>query len=223
MKEVFMPTMDELYEMQDTGADMQLYLYAKAIEALCIEYNNYPKKGSILKNEFKYIKEDEIIAHAICKMYPNEIIHSKIAQYDRNLAVSLITEQKSQKIYNLDYLSNFSQCVTGNLDTLVINILAQELKNNPEYRFEYKKSKLLDDVFMGKMEVNKGYICNLYLSEIEPYYALLAGDKKNIPDRVINYINRYGFEYTNENTEKKDILTNQTTEVKRLFRCINRK
>lgn len=50
MKEVFMPSMDELYKMQDMGADLKLYLYAKAIEALCIEYNNFPRKGSILKN-----------------------------------------------------------------------------------------------------------------------------------------------------------------------------
>ena len=44
MKKVFMPTMDELYQMQDLGADIKLYLYAKAIEALCIEYNNYYNK-----------------------------------------------------------------------------------------------------------------------------------------------------------------------------------
>lgn len=49
MKEVFMPSMDELYKMQDMGADLKLYLYAKAIEALWVEYNNFPRKGSILK------------------------------------------------------------------------------------------------------------------------------------------------------------------------------
>ena len=31
MKEVFMPSMDELYKMQDMGADLKLYLYAKSI------------------------------------------------------------------------------------------------------------------------------------------------------------------------------------------------
>ena len=30
MKEVFMPSMDELYKMQDMGADIKLYLYAKS-------------------------------------------------------------------------------------------------------------------------------------------------------------------------------------------------
>lgn len=34
------------------------------------------------------------------------------------------------------------------------------------------------------------------------------------------YVNRYGIDYTSNNN---DILTNQTIEVKRLFRCIDRK
>ena len=51
-----MPTMYELYQIQDLGADIKLYLYAKAIEALCIEYNNYYNKDSILKYEINYIK-----------------------------------------------------------------------------------------------------------------------------------------------------------------------
>ena len=37
MKEVFMPSMDELYKMQDMGADLKLYLYAKAISILFYE------------------------------------------------------------------------------------------------------------------------------------------------------------------------------------------
>ena len=40
-------------------------------------------------------------------------------------------------------------------------------------------------------------------------------------------LNRYGFDFKqpiySEVKENKDILTNQTKEVKRLFRCINRK
>ncbi len=40
---------------------------------------------------------------------------------------------------------------------------------------------------------------------------------------VIEYINRYGFNYISEGNKQEDILTNQTTEVKRLFRCIKKK
>ena len=40
---------------------------------------------------------------------------------------------------------------------------------------------------------------------------------------IIEYINRYGFNYISEGNKQEDILTNQTTEVKRLFRCIKRK
>lgn len=99
MKEVFMPSMDELYKMQDMGADIKLYLYAKAIEALCIEYNNFPRKGSILKNEFKYIREDEKITQAVCMMYPREIEFSEVSKYNPILAKQLITRKEFRDIY----------------------------------------------------------------------------------------------------------------------------
>ena len=242
MKKVFMPTMDELYQMQDLGADIKLYLYAKAIEALCIEYNNYYNKDSILKYEFNYIKENEMISHAICQMYPKEIEYSKVAEYDVNLAQKLLNKSINNDIYRLDNLSRFSDCITDNtiITSEVINILSKELKNNPKYRFEYIGSKLLEDIFMGRINVREMYpfyesygIENKIqkLAQIEPYYAMQSNNKYNkeylLSSSVIDYINRYGFDYKHpiysEAKENKDILTNQTKEVKRLFRCINRK
>ena len=65
------------------------------------------------------------------------------------------------------------------------------------------------------------------LSKIEPYYIMQLIDSENKSSllrlAVIEYINRYGFNYISEGNKKEDILTNQTTEVKRLFRCIKRK
>lgn len=55
------------------------------------------------------------------------------------------------------------------------------------------------------------------LGYIEPYYGLDSDMLSNMMER---YVNRYGIDYTSNN---KDILTNQTIEVKRLFRCIDRK
>ena len=67
------------------------------------------------------------------------------------------------------------------------------------------------------------------LAQIEPYYAIQnnACNKRYILcNAVIDYINRYGFSfpypYSYEKNEK-DILTNQSTKIKRLFKCINRK
>ena len=239
MKEVFMPSMDELYKMQDMGADLKLYLYAKAIEALCIEYNNFPRKGSILKNEFKYIREDEKITQAVCMMYPREIEFSEVSKYNPILAKQLITRKESRDIYRLDNISSFYTCASDNLTPEAVDILSKELPNNPKYRFEYKQSKLnsvLDDIFMGKINIDN--MCLFMnneqrqqfiskLSKIEPYYVMQLMDSENKSSllrlAVIEYINRYGFNYISEGNKQEDILTNQTTEVKRLFRCIKRK
>lgn len=250
MKKVFMPSMDELYKMQDMGADIKLYLYAKAIEALCIEYNNYPKKGSILKNEFKYIRENEMLNHAICMMYPSEIEYSNVARYDTRLLQTLLEDTKYRSlsqtdriiskndIYRLDNISRFTTCTSEGVLPTVIDILAAELPINPKYRFEYRQSTLnsiLDDIFMGKIRLADIKYCmsdiekEKYLSllaKIEPFYVMQRDDEETkkyyMRQAVVNYINRYGFDFT-VNISKKDILTNQDTEVKRLFRCIKRK
>lgn len=238
MKEVFMPSMDELYQMQDMGANIKLYLYAKAIEALCIEYNNFPRKGSILKNEFKYIRENEIITYAICMMYPNEIDYSVVSQFNPALAAALIDKKENNQIYRLDNISRFSTLAAAPQIKKIIDILSEELPSNPKYRFEYHQSKLnnvLDDIFMGKITLNDIDYCMSdierekymsLLSKIEPFYAMQRKDedtkKYYMRQAVINYINRYGFNFSIDDTNK-DILTNQSTEVKRLFRCIKRK
>ena len=246
MKEVFMPSMDDLYKMQDMGANIKLYLYAKAIEALCIEYDNYYNKDSILKHEFKYIQEDEIIAHGVCFMYPKEIVHSKVVEYDASLLEALLTREASSDIYRLDNLCRFTNCAAGALIPEVINILSSELGTNPKYRFEYPKvsmNTVLEDIFMGRIDAKEVYPYASILSreegvrklaKIEPFYAMQSTDDSKrayyLKYAIIEYINRYGFNYSlpsvsrgHYDEEKQDILTNQSTEVKRLFRCINRK
>lgn len=213
--------MDDLYKMQDMHVNILPYLYAKAIERLCVEYSNYPKMGSILRNEYKYLREDPVIAKAICMMYPNEVIYSDIVKYDTDLAMKLIGEPKNNDIYRLDNLSYFGNNLDGNLliQREVINILYNELTNNPKYRFEYRDSKLLDDIFMGRFDTTLFLddMAKEQLGYIEPYYGL---DSDMLCNMMNRYVNRYGIVYENNDG---DILTNQTTEVKRLFRCINRK
>ena len=207
MKKIFIPSMDDLYKMQDMHINILPYLYAKAIERLCIEYNNYPKMGSILRNEYKYLREDPVIAKAICMMYPSEIMYSDIVKYDTGLAMKLISEPKNNDIYRLDNISYFGNNLDSNLliQKEVIRILYNEIYSNPKYRFEYRNSNILDDITKKQL----GYI--------EPYYGLDSDMLSNMMER---YVNRYGIDYMSNN---KDILTNQTIEVKRLFRCIDRK
>ena len=221
MKEVFIPSMDDLYKMQDMHINILPYLYAKAIERLCIEYNNYPKMGSILRNEYKYLREDPVIAKAICIMYPKEIVYSDVVKYDVDLAMKVIGNSNGNDIYRLDNLANFDNSLDSNLliQREVIRILYDNICNNPKYRFEYRNSKLLDDIFMGRFDTTLLLDDTMkeQLGYIEPYYGL---DSDMLGNKMKCYVSRYGIDYDGNN---KDILTNQTTEVKRLFRCINRK
>ena len=77
----------------------------------------------------------------------------------------------------------------------------------------------VDDIFMGRFNTTLFLddITKKQLGYIEPYYGLVSDMLYNMMER---YVNRYGIDYTSNN---KDILTNQTIEVKRLFRCIDRK
>ncbi len=225
MKKILMPTYSELYEMQDMHVNILPYLYAKAVERLCIEYNNYPRRGSILDGEYKYLREDFNIVFGICSMYPKEIKYSQVAQYDIDLAMRLIREEDNFDIYRLDNLSLFSDSVSDNIFITreVIRILSEEIGKNPKYRFEYKDSKILNDIFMGRidpmvMSLDRDML--LHLSSIEPYYGLKSKDYDLLREGMRLYTKRYGIDYVYDN---RDILSNQSSEVKRLIKCINRK
>lgn len=230
MKKLYMPTMDELYSMQELGANVYKYLYAKAIEALVVEGVNYPNKG-ILKSSYTYLREDEAIAHGVCMMFPEEIAYSEVVKYDPVLCQRLISEEQSN-LDRLDNLSHFSRSVLSNINIVreVIEVLARELKDNPKYRFTYKDNALLDNIFARRtdgffMWANFGGEILESLSIIEPAYLVdgrFSCDGQEIQSSVDKYGARYdlpinfGMEY-----EDIDILSNQPAEVKRLIRCIN--
>lgn len=238
MKKVFIPSMDELYMIQDMGANVYKYLVVKAIETLVVDGVNYPNKG-MLKSAYKYLREDPNISLAICMMYPEEIKYSEIACNDDNLCLKLLSDGRQNTRCELDYLSKFDSSVFNNVlvQREVIAKLEKELKYNPKYRFEYQGNDLLrriinrefssDELMMLRPVVFK-------LLNIEPAYGLILSDwyfdkgecdrDKKICTAINSYADTYGIplhvgiEYSN-----KDILTNQDTEVKRLIKCINRK
>lgn len=148
-------------------------------------------------------------------------MYSDIVKYDAGLAMKLISEPKNNDIYRLDNISYFGNNLDSNLliQKEVIRILYNEIYSNPKYRFEYKNSNILDDIFMGRFNTTLFLddITKKQLGYIEPYYGLDSDMLSNMMER---YVNRYGIDYTSNNN---DILTNQTIEVKRLFRCIDRK
>ena len=238
MKEMYVPTMDELYLMQDMGSNIYRYLIAKVIERLILEGVNTPAKG-MLKSAYKYLRENYDVASAICTLYPEEMQYSEILKYDSSFCLKLIEEPKPLDT-SLDNLSYFDEGTLSNVSVMnkTITRLNKVLIDNPKYRFTYKQSKLLDDIFLGRVNNldNIGYDEKILLTSIEPAYvakyyeyysSLLDGTKT--PDEVLrnsifDYCNRYsvsnclGSEY-----KGKDILTNQSTEVKRLIKCINNK
>ncbi len=237
MKKVFVPSMDELYEMQDMGANIYKYLLVKTIETLAVYGVNYPNKG-MLKNAYKYLREDPYIASAICMMYPEELKYSEIASSDVNLCLKLLEQPKDTRC-SLDYLSKFDSSVLINNSVLesVIHKLHEELKSNPKYRFEYQDNELIkkildrelsDDDLMGLRYV----VSDLF--DIEPAYGISLGshffenNKYDRPSRlstaVNNYASTYGIpSYVGAEYLGKDILTNPNCEVKRLIKCINKK
>ena len=237
MKEMYVPTMDELYLMQDMGSNIYRYLVAKVVERLILEGVNTPAKG-MLKSAYKYLRENYDVASAVCSLYPEEMQYSEILKYDSSFCLKLIEEPKPLD-RSLDNLSYFDEGTLSNVSVMnkTITRLNKVLIDNPKYRFTYKQSKLLDDIFLGRVNLdNIGYDEKMLLLSIEPAYLVKyyqnylksfedTKDLKQVLEYGIfdfcyryNVSNWLGSEYRG-----KDILTNQPTEVKRLIKCINNK
>ena len=237
MKEMYVPTMDELYLMQDMESNIYRYLVAKVVERLILEGVNTPAKG-MLKSTYKYLRENYDVALAVCSLYPGEMQYSEILKYDSSFCLKLIEEPKPLDT-SLDNLSYFDEGTLSNVSVMnkTITRLNKVLIDNPKYRFTYKQSKLLDDIFLGRVNLdNISYDEKLLLASIEPAYLvkyyqnyLKSFEGTKTPDEVLktsifDYCHRYDIaNWLGQKYRNKDILTNQPTEVKRLIKCINNK
>lgn len=242
-KKVCMPSMDELYIMQDMGANVYKYLVIKAIESLIVEGINLPNKG-ILKTAYKYLRENPDIVYSICQMYPNELKYSEIARYEAFLCMKILDNVEDRTIYNLDNLVYFSDSVLDNrqVGNKVISLLSEKLPITPQYRFEYKQlfnqdklvceNKLLDNIFSCNYKLDSYNLRDGILEkliQIEPLYALkyqnlldLSKNKYLLKTGINAYAERYSVEYdVGSKYANKDILTNPDVETKRLLKCIN--
>jgi len=252
MKKIYMPSMDELYLMQEysqfKGMDIYKYLLVKVAESLIVESIHYPAKG-ILKSAYKYLCEDEYLARIICSLYPEEIRYSRVAQYDTDLCIKLLTKEKSNNIQKLDELRRFSETIQMGLFTIreVIETLAKELPNNPNYRFEYLSQSLyaneypnvaLDSIFSKQLLehivsdiIIKDDKKQEELTKIEPAYITDIQKLSTISDTKIKYLLAQGYSsyfdryFVSDDAgleyNGSDILTNPDIKVKRLIKCIN--
>ena len=244
MKQVYMPSQEGLYIMQDRGINIYKYLLIKAIESIIMDAKVYKNDGTrILENLYKYLREDPYIVYSICRMYPEEIPYSDIAKNDTSLCLNLISPENKQdnSIYNLDNLSYFEDglCVLSNRLVIdnTIKTLIEKLPSSPRYRFEYRQNQLLDDIF--NCELDSIFITTpmIELAKIDPAYILRYNDqeldslftskenKKHMLNELVNlYGKRYGIPLYDCNYYKnQDILTNPEPEVKRLLKCINQR
>ena len=116
MKKVYIPTMDELYQMQDItdGHSIYKYILIKAIESLIIDGINYPNKG-MLKSAYKYLRENPDIAYAICKLYPEEIKYSEYAKNTRN---QYLQQQINSMEYD-EYIGNVQGGMEDDISSLI--------------------------------------------------------------------------------------------------------
>lgn len=200
MKKVFMPSMDELYKMQELNVNIYKYILIKAIESLICNGLNYPSEG-ILENAPRYLRENPDIVRTICSMYPDEMLFSDCARSDVQLALELMNGGEKREI-GLDYLCRFDTNVLENPLVLrnVILLLEKELLKNPKYRFEYVGKELryfnkgagmlIDNIFgrniseqelMFIMGENRKDVVKSLIN-IEPAYAI------SLP---IDYFKRY--------------------------------
>ena len=246
-KKVYVPTEEQLYQMQDMGANVYKYLLVKAIETLAMDGVKYKNKG-MFKNAYKYLRENPEIAYAICMMYPEEIKYSETAREDIDLALDILDKKEDRTIYQLDNLVGFENDVLNNylVGEKAISILADKLPDNPQYRFEYKDfecvgyneqrhpklmhNKLLNDIFAcryGIPRCEKESVIERLIT-IEPAYSLRFEEQLGtysvglLREAVNDYARRYGISSdVGEQYRGKDILTVPNEDVKRLVKCIN--
>ncbi len=238
-KKIYLPDMDTLMKMQSMGGDVYRYLETKAIESIIMRGIEYPNEG-ILKNTYKYLRENPHIAYPICTLYPSEVKYSQVAQSEPALCLKVLQSNYSKSKSSLDQLASFNDSAFENLSVVltVIRMLEEELTKNPRYRFEYTPNTLVDKIFNGEFssDIEKWMFYrrskdeNLQsLANIEPSYAAAIDDPR-IDTRSIlaigirKYAGRYQIDpRSSYGYIGKDILTHPDGNVKRLIRCIKEK
>lgn len=151
-KRVYLPTEEDLYEIErikesNKVVDINAYCYliVKAIEKILVDKKN----GKLIGNMDDYILNIPKIVYGICWVYPEEIKNFSKIRQDEAFCEDLLRKESSNSIYNLDRLGTFLPSVqfASNIVCTTIETLNNKLKDNPEYRFEYQESDLLNSIF----------------------------------------------------------------------------
>lgn len=239
MKKIYIPTTEELHNLQSLGANVYDYMLVKVIEALVMEDVVY-KKQDMFEVAYEHLSEFSEIVYAIAKMYPERITSSTRASKDIELHRRMFERLPSQdkSIYyldNLTYLGQDSELIDPILTQNTSKILSEKLILCPRYRFDYKEPNiLLDRIF--SCELPTDFITSEtkdLFATIEPAYAVKFGeieiDKKgrvkreflsSIKRSMVRYITRYGLDFSKNICQGMDIISKPTVKTRKLIRCL---
>ena len=233
MKKVYIPTDEELQQLNYLGIDTYKYLLAKTIEAIIMEDVIYDETN-MLDVTYEELTEFKELTYAIAKMYPEKIALSENAKKDIELC-RLLTSKLSRcddSIYQLDVLSYFDLKSSVISDNIVIQNtiknLSEHLTRTPRYRFDYKEPNiLLDNIFACKIPLEniEGNLQHELLS-IDPIYIIKLGlnldeVKKNYTQNKLFDLSRGLTRYTNRYHLEDIDRTNQQEKTKKLIRYLD--
>lgn len=182
-KEVFLPTLEELRELEQLLKDYQSeqigngynsyqYLKAKTIEKMIITSNG----EDILRKNEQYMV-DPNIAISIAKMYPREVAHFPELAKNSDIFATILEEGRISSSHPLDNLAYFDPSIANSTEMKknILHHLNEELKRNPKYRFTYRSSIILDNIFNGQYWEQLKKADNIYSSNDRVYlYELLT-------------------------------------------------
>lgn len=246
-KKIYIPSNDELIRLNEifyrSGVKKQeifKYMLAKQIE-LIVSLGGLEYCDSI-------IKEDTSIASKVIRFIPSDIWCTPLSE-DPAFAKRVILSDypNNNTKHGLDYLNRISSDVYMD-SSFIISVLYKLkhiLNNNPNYRFTYEESILLNKIFscnlLDDITIKKEDIARIYrlLTKIEPAY-LLKYNIEHINDHertVLNinydefiseaieeYTSRYGYDEISykDIANKYDVIENyQNPNTKKLIKFLN--
>lgn len=233
MKKVYIPTEEELQQLEYLGIDTYKYLLSKTTETLIMEDVIY-NETDMLDITYEQLSEFPELTYAISRIYPEKIASSVYARKDIELC-RLLTSKLSRQdnsIYQLDTLSYFdleSSIISDNIVIQnTIKNLSEHLSTNPRYRFDYKELNiLLDNIFDCEIPI-ENIATNLQyeLLSIDPIYITKLGldlekEKRDYFQNKAFYLSRGLAKYTNRYHLENIDRTNQQEKTKKLIRYLD--
>lgn len=233
MKKVYIPTEEELQQLNYLGINPYNYLFSKVTETLIMEDIIYGEID-MLDTAYEQLSEFPEIIYAISRIYPEKIASSEYARKDIDLCRLLTSKisRQDNSIYQLDTLSYFdleSSIISDNIVIQnTIKNLSEHLSTNPRYRFDYKEPNiLLDNIFDCEIPI-ENIATNLQyeLLSIDPIYITKLGldlekEKRDYFQNKAFYLSRGLARYTNRYHLENIDRTNQQEKTKKLIRYLD--